>query len=99
MHCPQCGKQTRVTEKRGPFRERRCTNLACGLKFTTREHVIPRQEESFCARTRAIKIGGAKLAKDGGKRSPSTGEAPADGAAEIAERRKDLCKRCDGESV
>ena len=57
MQCPQCGARTEVTEKRGPFRERRCTNLACGIDFTTREHVIPQHERSFCARTRAIKIG------------------------------------------
>ena len=57
MQCPHCGARTEVTEKRGPFRERRCTNLACGIEFTTREHVIPRMERSFCARTRASKIG------------------------------------------
>ena len=57
MQCPQCDARTEVTEKRGPFRERRCTNLVCGIEFTTREHVIPQQKRNFCARTRAIKIG------------------------------------------
>jgi endogenous inhibitor of DNA gyrase (YacG/DUF329 family) len=57
MQCPQCEARTEVTEKRGPFRARRCTNLDCGIEFTTREHVIPQQERNFCARTRAIKIG------------------------------------------
>jgi hypothetical protein len=61
MNCPQCGAPTEVNEKRGPFRDRRCTNAACRLGFTTREHVVrPRKQEMrpgehgrLCARTRA----------------------------------------------
>jgi hypothetical protein len=70
MQCPQCGARTAVTEKRGPFRERRCTNLTCGIDFTTREHVIPQQERNLCARTRAIKIGPQGC--------PSAGESDSD---------------------
>ncbi|MGO8816214.1 MAG: hypothetical protein ACLQVG_16370 [Terriglobia bacterium] len=62
MKCPQCGAPTEVSEKRGPFRDRRCTSNACGLSFTTREQVVrPRKQEvrpgehgRLCARTRAI---------------------------------------------
>ena len=61
MNCPQCGAATEVNEKRGPFRDRRCTNPACGLGFTTREQFVrPRKQEMrpgehgrLCARTRA----------------------------------------------
>jgi hypothetical protein len=77
MQCPQCDSRTEVTEKRGPFRERRCTNLACRIEFTTREHVIPQQERSFCARTRAIKIG-------------SPGSIP---AVEVASAEAEGCRR------
>jgi hypothetical protein len=57
MDCPQCGARTVVDDKRGPFRQRRCTNLVCAMSFTTREHIIPRHGRDFCVRTRAIKIG------------------------------------------
>jgi hypothetical protein len=54
MQCPQCGARTEVNEKRGPFRDRRCTNGACGLDFTTREQVMTERETArLCARTRA----------------------------------------------
>lgn len=54
MPCPQCGSRTEVNEKRGSFRDRRCTNAACRHDFTTREIVITHLEESrMCARTRA----------------------------------------------
>ncbi len=64
MRCPQCGARTEVSETRGPFRDRRCTNAACGLDFTTREHIMtpreqvmkPRQHGRLCARTRATQI-------------------------------------------
>ncbi len=89
MDCPQCGERTEVTEKRGPFRERHCTNSACGLKFTTREHVIPQQEQSHCARTRAKKIGAVIRAKEGGKRPPLTGEPSAADMGGDARRHQD----------
>ena len=58
MQCPQCNARTEVREKRGPFRERRCTNTACGIAFTTREHLMSlRGQHRPCARTRATKIG------------------------------------------
>jgi hypothetical protein len=57
MFCPQCGARTEVNEKRGPFRDRRCTNAACNLDFTTREHVMPQRNRGRnCARTRATHI-------------------------------------------
>lgn len=57
MFCPLCGARTEVTEKRGPFRDRRCTNAACRLDFTTRESVMTvRERRRLCARTRATKI-------------------------------------------
>jgi hypothetical protein len=60
MDCPQCGTRTEVTEKRGPFRERRCTGAPCLLEFTTREQLMkPRKQMikqgehgRLCARTR-----------------------------------------------
>jgi hypothetical protein len=82
MQCPQCDARTEVTEKRGPFRERHCTNLACGIEFTTREHVIPQQERNFCARTRAIKIG-----------SPSSVPAVEVASAEAADYRREEAQR------
>jgi hypothetical protein len=62
MNCPQCGAATEVNEKRGPFRDRHCTNPDCGLGFTTREQFVrpskyevrPGQHGRLCARTRAI---------------------------------------------
>lgn len=54
MCCPHCGARTEVNEKRGPFRDRQCTNAACRLDFTTHELVLTtRQRRGFCARTRA----------------------------------------------
>jgi hypothetical protein len=54
MFCPQCGARTEVSETRGPFRDRRCTNAACALEFTTREDVMTlREHRRLCARTRA----------------------------------------------
>jgi hypothetical protein len=57
MCCPQCGAHTEVSEKRGPFRDRRCTNAACRVEFTTREQVLkPLEHGRLCARTRATQI-------------------------------------------
>ena len=57
MECPQCGARTEVSETRGPFRDRRCTNPACRMDFTTREQIMKaRGYGRNCARTRAIKI-------------------------------------------
>jgi len=54
MFCPQCGARTYVTETRGPFRDRRCTNAACRLGFTTCENAVTQREHRrLCARTRA----------------------------------------------
>lgn len=53
MQCPHCGSRSEVNEKRGPFRDRRCTNGTCGLDFTTREQVVSaRAAGRVCARTR-----------------------------------------------
>ena len=52
MYCPKCGARTEVSETRGVFRDRRCTNPACGLNFTTRESVITLGDRGrLCART------------------------------------------------
>jgi len=81
MNCPQCGTRTVVDDKRGPFRQRRCTNTACAMSFTTREHIVPRQGRNFCVRTRAIKIGAgnpaaARVDSDGALNSrPTTASA------------------------
>jgi len=57
MQCPQCGARTEVCETRGPFRDRRCTNPACRMDFTTREQMMKAHEYGRrCARTRATKI-------------------------------------------
>jgi len=57
MFCPMCGARTKVTEKRGIFRDRRCTSAACHLDFTTRENVMTLAEDRrLCARTRASNI-------------------------------------------
>ncbi len=57
MFCPLCGARTEVSEKRGIFRDRRCTNADCGFDFTTRENVMTLPERRrLCARTRATKI-------------------------------------------
>lgn len=57
MQCPQCCARTEVCETRGPFRDRRCTNAACGLDFTTREQVMKRRERGRqCAKTRLTQI-------------------------------------------
>jgi len=54
MRCPLCGARTGVRETRGPYRDRRCTNAACHLEFTTREEILIRREDTrLCARTRA----------------------------------------------
>jgi hypothetical protein len=54
LFCPQCGARTLVSETRGPFRDRRCTNAACRLAFTTSENVLTLRERRLCARTRAV---------------------------------------------
>ena len=57
MHCPQCGARTEVNEKRGPFRDRRCTNPACRHDFTTCEQIMTlREHRRLCAKTRASQI-------------------------------------------
>ena len=57
MLCPQCGARTQVSETRGCFRDRRCTNRDCRMTFTTREHIMKAREcGRECARTRAMKI-------------------------------------------
>ena len=44
MRCPKCGALTQVSEKRGPFRTRRCANPACRYDFTTCENVMTDSE-------------------------------------------------------
>jgi hypothetical protein len=79
MHCPDCGAATEVNEKRGPFRDRRCTNQSCRFEFTTCESVIPnRNRGRLCARTRAAKIAAAKTPANEQPQSspPRAGPAP-----------------------
>ena len=57
MECPYCGSRTQVTETRGAFRDRRCTNAKCRHDFTTRENIVmQRAENRLCARTRATRV-------------------------------------------
>ena len=61
MNCPQCGSRTEVNEKRGAFRDRRCTNADCALDFTTCETIMAQREKSRqCARTRHTRPGAAR---------------------------------------
>lgn len=57
MLCPLCGARTEVNEKRGPYRDRRCTSANCGHDFTTRENILPVRKARLCARTRALRGG------------------------------------------
>jgi hypothetical protein len=57
MFCPLCGARTEVNEKRGPYRDRRCTNADCGHDFTTRENILPVRKSRLCAKTRALRGG------------------------------------------
>jgi len=57
MICPLCGARTQVSEKRGPYRDRRCTNANCCHDFTTRENILPERKARLCARTRAHRGG------------------------------------------
>ena len=59
MYCPRCSSRTEVTETRGIFRDRRCTNADCRFSFTTRESVMTQGESRRrCARTRDAHIEG-----------------------------------------
>ena len=40
MQCPKCGALTHVSEKRGPFRNRRCANPTCRNDFMTCENIM-----------------------------------------------------------
>ena len=40
MRCPKCGAVTEVSEKRGPFRTRRCVNPTCRNDFATCENLM-----------------------------------------------------------
>jgi hypothetical protein len=44
MRCPKCGAVTEVSEKRGPYRDRRCMNPACRFDFTTCENFVTQDE-------------------------------------------------------
>ena len=44
MRCPHCGAITEVSEKRGAYRERRCSNPACRSEFTTCENPLTHSE-------------------------------------------------------
>ena len=83
MLCPMCGSRTEVIEKRGPFRDRRCTHNACRLDFTTREQVMPQREDRRrCARTRATEIEEAisrpQVAAEAGSATGAVLPAPTD---------------------
>jgi hypothetical protein len=44
MRCPKCGAITEVRQKRGPYRDRCCTNPACAFGFTTCENLTTQNE-------------------------------------------------------
>ena len=73
MLCPLCGAGTQVSEKRGPYRDRRCTNADCGHDFTTRENILPVRKARLCAKTRALHGGVLPLSPiTGVEESPTT---------------------------
>ena len=70
MYCPNCAARTQGSETCGVFRDRRCTNAACGLNFTTRESVVtPGERRRLCARTHDARV----------ERSNGSAAAPAKG--------------------
>jgi hypothetical protein len=80
MQCPLCGARTQVSETRGSFRDRRCTNPACRIDFTTREQIMRARENGRnCARTRAIKVEAPRCAPSAGVQVESPCEAGANG--------------------
>jgi hypothetical protein len=99
MFCPQCGARTEVSETRGPFRDRRCTNAACRLEFTTHENVLSlREHRRLCARTRATlaEILPRSLAASAGESSmsapgPGAPSHPGEGAKRVQEEQQ--CKQ------
>ena len=83
MQCPQCGARTAVCETRGPFRDRRCTNAACRMDFTTREQIMKAREYGRnCARTRATKIEAPQCSPAAIQGTDSNPKARASGAQE-----------------
>jgi hypothetical protein len=58
MRCPQCGAHTEVSEKRGDYRERRCSNPGCRSEFTTCENLLTHSEHRRL-RARALAQRGA----------------------------------------
>ena len=57
MKCPKCKSRTTVREKRGPFRDRACTNPECRYAFTSSEFAIPNDSRPrLCAKTRLSAI-------------------------------------------
>jgi len=83
MRCPQCGARTVVCETRGPFRDRRCTNAACRIDFTTREQIMKAREYGRnCARTRATKIEAPQCSPAAGGGMDSNPKAGTNGAQE-----------------
>ncbi len=58
MRCPHCGAITEVSEKRGAYRERRCSNPACRSEFTTCENLLTHSEHRRL-RARALAQRGA----------------------------------------
>jgi hypothetical protein len=74
MNCPLCKARTVVNEKRGIFRDRRCTNPACGVSFTTRENVIsPGASQRLCARTRDAHLESPAPAAAAANENPNPG--------------------------
>ena len=64
MTCPICGAETEVLSKRRAFRDRKCSNWACGFRFTTREDLFvfsasrtgPRQDRHLTAKCLARRM-------------------------------------------
>jgi len=52
MKCPECGANTEVSEKRGAYRTRRCTNPECAAEFVTCETPLA-EHRRVCLRTLA----------------------------------------------
>ena len=84
MQCPRCGARSSVSEKRGPFRGRRCTNAACRYGFMTREDLILQPAGATpCLRTRATQAELATVLALPGMKATAINNSSAAGQLEL----------------